>query len=137
MSDRISVDQKKDPILVNLGEDRSTELGVVGGKGASLGRLVKAGFPVPPGFVITTDAYAEFIRANALEGKIKEVLETLDYENFDALEKETARIREAITGCLFPEDLAGRIVEAYEKLGDATYVAIRSSGTAEDLEGAT
>jgi pyruvate,water dikinase len=128
---------KKSGFLVSLGEDRSTEITVAGGKGASLGRLVKAGFPVPPGFIVTTDAYAECVRANDLDAKIEKILEGLDYVNLDKLEKETARIRDAIVGCRFPDGLADEIVRAYEKLGHEPYVAVRSSGTAEDLAGAS
>jgi len=132
-----STDLKKSGLLVNLGEDRSTEIGVVGGKGGSLGRLVKAGFPIPSGFVITTDGYAECLRANDLEGKIEKTLKGLDYGDLDKLEKETAKIREAIIGCKVPDGLTREILQAYMELGDGPYVAVRSSGTAEDLAGAS
>ena len=85
--------------LVILGEDSSTELAIVGGKGASLGRLVKAGFPVPAGFAITTDAYATCLGANNLGDMIDKTLARLDYENLDELEARTAIIRDAIIGC--------------------------------------
>ena len=137
MSDLRSTDKEKSGVLVGLGEDGSTELAVVGGKGASLGRLVRAGFPVPSGFVITTDAYAECLRVNDLEGKIEKILEKLDYGNLGELEVETAKIRDAIVACRLPDGLAGEIVGAYGELGDEPYVAVRSSGPAEDLEGAS
>ena len=123
--------------LVGLGGEGSTELAVVGGKGASLGRLVKANFPVPSGFVITTDAYTACLRANNLEAQIEKILEGLDYGNLDELEEETAKIREVIVGGMLPDGLTGEIMETYGKLGDDPYVAVRSSGTAEDLEGAS
>lgn len=137
MSNTTSAEQEKGGICVGLGEDRSTEISLVGGKGASLGRLVGAGFPVPPGFVVTTAGYAAHLRANDLVGKIRKILENLDYGDFDALEAETKRIRETITACDIPDDLAREIVRTYEALGDSPYVAVRSSGTAEDLEGAS
>lgn len=59
MSDQTLSNNAKGGVLITLGEDASTELALVGGKGASIGRLVKAGLPVPAGFVISTDAYAE------------------------------------------------------------------------------
>lgn len=132
MSDETQVE-----ILVNLGEEGSTELTNVGGKGANLGKLVKAGFPVPSGFVVTTDGYAGCIRTNDLEADIQEELAGLDYESIDQLEEETAKIRAAIVGCEIPADLVKRIVQAYGELGDEPYVAVRSSGTAEDLEDAS
>ncbi|BCU81371.1 hypothetical protein JIR001_11540 [Polycladomyces abyssicola] len=39
-------------------------LPIVGGKGSNLGEMSKAGFPVPPGFCITTSAYRQFIEAS-------------------------------------------------------------------------
>lgn len=137
MSDQTLTDQKKSGICVTLGEDGSTALAAAGGKGASLGRLVKAGFAVPSGFVVTTDAYAACLRANDLEVKIDRIMGKLDYGNIDELEEETAKIRDAILGCKLPDDLAGKIVGAYRQLGDEPYVAVRSSGTAEDLEDAS
>ncbi len=130
-------DQERRDYVVALGEDRSTELAVAGGKGASLGKLIKAGFPVPSGFIVTTSAYAEFLRANALQARIEEILEKLDYGNLDKLEQQTAKIREAITRCDLPDSLAAEIEQAYKGLGDKVYVAVRSSGTAEDLAGAS
>ncbi len=127
----------KDSFLVSLGEDRSTEIGVVGGKGASLGKLVRAGFLVPSGFVVNTDGYAEFLRANGLEMKIGKTLKGIDYKNLDKLEKETAKIREAIISGKMPDILARQIGQAYKRLGNEPYVAVRSSGTAEDLADAS
>jgi len=137
MSDERATDNDSGGLLVVLGEEASTELAVVGGKGASLGRLVKAGFPVPSGFVVKTDGYAECIRANGLKEKIANILAELDFGNVDELEKETAGIRDAIVACRLPDGLSDEIVRAYGELGDEPYVAVRSSGTAEDLEGAS
>lgn len=110
---------------------------MVGGKGASLGKMVKADFPVPPGFAITTDGYAEFIRANKLDEVVNNALKDIDYANLDQVEKQTGKIREAIIKGSIPVSLSGEIVKAYSKLGDKPYVAVRSSGTAEDLVGAS
>ncbi|MET4637543.1 PEP/pyruvate-binding domain-containing protein [Mycetocola sp. 2940] len=97
------------------------DVALAGGKGANLGELVRAGFPVPPGFVVTTDAYAR-------------VAEELDiagwYHAGDA-----AAIRAALASVVVPADLRTRITEAYDALGSGQ-VAVRSSATAEDLPGA-
>jgi phosphohistidine swiveling domain-containing protein len=132
-----AADNDRHVYVVTLGEDRSTELAVAGGKGASLSKLIKAGFPVPSGFVVTTGAYSEFLRANALQDQIEESLEGLDYGNLDRLERQTARIREAITSGDLSDSLTAEIERAYRGLGDGVYVAVRSSGTAEDLAGAS
>ena len=52
------------PMVRPLGELRATDLDIAGGKGANLGELVRAGFPVPDGFVVTTAAYDAFVAAN-------------------------------------------------------------------------
>ena len=138
MSEAKSTKKKEEVFLVRLGEDESTNIAMVGGKGASLGKLVKADFPVPPGFVVKTNAYDEFLRVYELEIKIKKILSGLDYGDLDELEIETGKIRKLITGSKLPDNLAQEIVQAYKKLGDEmVYVAVRSSATAEDLAGAS
>lgn len=123
--------------VITLGAKGSTEISIAGGKGASLSRLVNGGFPVPGGFVVTTAAYTACLKANDLEKRIGEILAGIDYDDLDGLETETGKIRESIVGCTIPKDLASEILEAYGNLGDQSYVAVRSSGTAEDLEGAS
>jgi len=110
----------------------------VGGKGASLGKMVKAGFPVPSGFVVTTSAYTEFLHVNNLEIKIKTILDGLNYDDLDILEKKTGDIRELISNSKFPDGLAQELIQAYKELGEEMiYVAVRSSATAEDLAGSS
>lgn len=137
MSDRKTPNHANEGVCVFLGDSRSTQITVVGGKGASLGKLVNAGFPVPSGFVVTTDGYDSFIREHDLEKKIQKILAGLDYGNLDELETKTERIREIVANSQIPGILAREITKAYKALGDVPYVAVRSSGTAEDLEDAS
>ena len=62
-------------------------LDLVGGKGANLGEMTKAGFPVPPGFVVTVNAYLSFLKDNKLEAKIYPVLKSLNVNNSEELER--------------------------------------------------
>src|SRR6185312_12971771 len=102
----------------NAADDTGGHLGeLLGGEGANLQRLVVRGLPVPRGFVITTAAYRTALTANGLEG-----LETSDPESL------AARLRQEP----LPADLRAAILAAYGQLGVAA-VAVRSSGTAEDL----
>jgi rifampicin phosphotransferase len=105
---------------------------LVGGKGANLGLLTQAGFPVPPGFSVTTDAYSAFIDSSGLSDKIATIVAELDYGNPDQLEARTGEIRDLVVGATLPKALADDITAAYAELGDV-HVAVRSSGTAEDL----
>jgi pyruvate,water dikinase len=110
---------------------------LVGGKGANLGRLTSAGFPVPPGFTVTTRAYADALQTDGLGTRVAELAAVLAHDDADAVERATAEIRELVSNCALPSAVAAAIVEAYAELGDDVYVAVRSSGTAEDLEGSS
>lgn len=104
-----------------------------GGKGANLARMVRSGFPVPPGFLITTTAYEAFIAANRVDARIAEVGRSLRSPSPEALEAASQNIRDLFVHGLIPEDVVREIVSAYEQLSpDASPVAVRSSATSED-----
>ena len=109
----------------------------VGGKGANLGEMIGAGFPVPPGFVITSKAYFEFLKANSLETKIQHLLEGVNYQLADSLEQTSRNIKRLIVSSPVPDALAQKIFDLYEKIGLKTPVAIRSSATSEDSKEAS
>lgn len=111
------------------------DLPLVGGKGANLGELTKAGIPVPPGFIVTTVGYFNFLEEAGLREEIEKVLEPLDTNNSQQLLQISTKIKDAITSAEMPQDLADEIREAYKKLGGL--VAVRSSATAEDLPDAS
>ncbi|MFN0095900.1 MAG: phosphoenolpyruvate synthase [Dehalococcoidia bacterium] len=108
------------------------DLGLVGGKGANLGELTRAGIPVPPGFVVTADTYFRFIHQNGLEPVIKKELFGLDVHDSRVLNDRAGRIRQRIIDAPMPPDIAQEIRKAYRELGEGA-VAVRSSATAEDL----
>ena len=108
-------------------------LALVGGKGANLGEMLQAGFPVPDGFVVTAQAYARFIQHNELEKPIRAILEPLDVNNSRQLQAAAKKVQALILKAKMPDDLRQNILEAYHKLGKNVSVAIRSSATAEDL----
>ncbi|MCZ2108075.1 MAG: phosphoenolpyruvate synthase, partial [Dehalococcoidia bacterium] len=108
------------------------DLGLVGGKGANLGELTRAGIPVPPGFVVTADTYFHFIAQNGLEPIIKKELFNLDVHDSRQLNERAASIRKHIMDAPMPAHVADEIAEAYRELGEGP-VAVRSSATAEDL----
>jgi pyruvate,water dikinase len=117
---------------------------IVGGKGANLGELTKAGLPVPPGYIITADAYFEYVKAASLEEVISNILEGLDFEDTKDLQDRAQKIREIIKATPLPTKLTKEIIESYHKLAkesktdvEELYVAVRSSATAEDLAGAS
>ncbi len=105
---------------------------LVGGKGANLGELTQAQIPVPPGFVVTTRAYRAFLVATGLEGQIEAMLEGLDVEDDEALQRVSGKVRAAIEQAEMPAQLRSEIERSYVELGEGA-VAVRSSATAEDL----
>ncbi len=109
--------------VIGLSEVGRADLAVAGGKGANLGELLRAGFRVPSGFVVTTGAYAEVVEAAPLP--VDELLAAGD----------AAAIRAAIESLEVPVTLRQELAAAYARLGSGP-VAVRSSATAEDLPGA-
>jgi pyruvate,water dikinase len=109
--------------LNTVGRD---DLAVAGGKGANLGELIQGGFPVPDGFVVSTEAYAAVVEGGGLAAVIADGLTADDGG---------AAIRAAFADVVIPDGLVTAILEAYRDLGGGP-VAVRSSATAEDLPGA-
>src|SRR5688500_3636280 len=74
------------PALVRwFGDIGRGDVALVGGKGANLGEMTRAGLPVPPGFVVTTAAYRRFAEANGLSAAIADRLARLNVDDSDAL----------------------------------------------------
>ena len=102
----------------------------VGGKAANLGRLAAAGLPVPPGFVVTTDAFRAFVAANHLEGTLQPD-RILGGDVARDVDVEAARIQDRFAAGTLPPTLDREIQEAYDSLGGGP-VAVRSSAVLED-----
>jgi pyruvate,water dikinase len=123
---------------------RNSDVPIVGGKNASLGEMINAGMPVPPGFAVTAYAYEKFIKQTGIAKEIYQIIsETVtdpnDPKQYDAASK---KIRELIEKTPMPSGIAKSIKDAYRELNKrfnlkATFVAVRSSATAEDLPDAS
>ena len=114
--------------------DRS-RIADAGGKGANLGELVRAGIPVPDGFVVASAVYDAFLARTAVKAKLDAIAATLDVDDGVALQKAAEAMRALVFGAEIPSDIAMPILEAYRALGTAAtpaLVAVRSSATAED-----
>jgi pyruvate,water dikinase len=119
-----------------LGQLRRTDTPTVGGKGANLGELTAAGFPVPPGFVLGIDAYTRFYEANDLSAVVAAELARVNVDDPESLARASEAIRARIVGGTVPDGLRAEIEAAYrDLLGNQPInqrVAVRSSATAED-----
>jgi len=123
---------------------RNTDVPIVGGKNASLGEMINAGMPVPPGFAVTAYAYETFIKQTGIAKKIYQIItETVtdpnDPKQYDVASK---KIRALIEKTPMPPKIEKSIKAAYKELNKrsnlkATFVAVRSSATAEDLPDAS
>ena len=103
-----------------------------GGKGVNLVRLSRAGFAVPPGFVLVTDAYRTFVAENQLAGVIESAVDGAGAGDAAALEVASTKIREAFRGGTMPADVLEPLLHEARTWG-RTPLAVRSSATAEDL----
>ncbi len=118
--------------IVWFNEVTKKDVPIVGGKGANLGEMTKAHIPVPPGFIVTANAYYDFLQRAKITDKIRHLLEPLDPDNTKQLQQIAEEIKQVILNAPMPPELASEIQDAYIKMGRGL-VAVRSSATAEDL----
>ncbi|MEM7126834.1 MAG: phosphoenolpyruvate synthase [Chloroflexota bacterium] len=109
----------------------AADLPKVGGKGANLGELTQAGFKVPPGFCVTTDAFAQFMAAASAD--IYTQLEQLSSDNLEELRLVGNAVRAALVEVPLPLEVETTVTDAWSELGESHAYAVRSSATAEDL----
>ena len=133
------------------------DIALVGGKGANLGEMFNAKFPIPSGFVVTSDAYKNFLNHTGIQPKINEILSNLNIEDTELLNNKSKEIEELILSQEIPEQIISDITNAYNNMNVNTetllaskaalsfiqagreypFVAVRSSATAEDLPSAS
>lgn len=107
-------------MLISLNRVRAADVSLAGGKGANLGELIAAGFPVPDGFCITAEAYRSAVAP--LQADLTALLEAGDHE----------AVRALVADAPLPDGLEAGVLTALKDLGQGP-VAVRSSATAEDL----
>lgn len=109
------------------------DINIAGGKGANLGELTQAGISVPPGFVVLSNAYFDFLEHNKLRAKIHQILSSTDVNDPNQLNDSSQKVQKILHDAEIPKNISQEIMESYAKLGAKTAVAVRSSATAEDL----
>jgi pyruvate, water dikinase len=112
-----------------------SDIALAGGKGANLGEMTRAGLPVPPGFVVTVDAYERFAMASGLRAAIAVRLRKVDIDDTAALEEAARDAKSLVLESEIPDDVRAAVIGAYRALAggdDAIAMAVRSSATAED-----
>ncbi|OGZ66548.1 MAG: hypothetical protein A3C06_00910 [Candidatus Taylorbacteria bacterium RIFCSPHIGHO2_02_FULL_46_13] len=119
----------------NFTELRKDDAAIAGGKGASLGEMTQAGIPVPPGFVVLSSAFEQFLKETDLNVEIDTVLHSVNHQEIHTVEHASEKIQALILKAKMPEDIGQEIQAEFKKLG-AEFVAVRSSATAEDSSAA-
>ncbi|MBI2112878.1 phosphoenolpyruvate synthase [Candidatus Woesearchaeota archaeon] len=119
-------------------------ISTAGGKGANLGEMFRLGIPVPNGFAVTAQTYAEYLETTKIKQKIQDLLKGLDVNDTEKLQAASKKVMDLIVSTPIPEEIAEEIMDNYELLGvkrganslinsEQVFVAVRSSATAEDL----
>src|SRR3989338_10599776 len=120
------------------------DISKAGGKGNNLGIMYNLGLPVPPGFVVTAQAYQSFIESTGIASDIYTILANLNVDDNNKLQEASVKIGNIIKSKELPNQLKEELFEAYDSLDDSqdvndmlkskeVFVAVRSSATAEDL----
>src|SRR5690606_7567309 len=109
----------------------------VGGKGANLGEMTQAGFPVPPGFCVTTTAFRHFIEGSGRENEIYQLLDAVTPADVEQARRVGQQVRAWLSEVPLPSAVETAIVAAWQELGEQASYAVRSSATAEDLPDAS
>jgi pyruvate,water dikinase len=120
-------------------EAREADFPRIGGKCASLARMIAGGQRVPAGFAVTTDAYSLHLQSGGLRASVERLLSRIEVDNVDDEETVSREIRAAITAHAMPPRVEQAIREAYREMSPDGQlpVAVRSSATAEDLPDAS
>ncbi len=119
-------------IIIPLQDLTQADIATAGGKGANLGELAAAGFPVPRGFVLTTAAHDAFLRDNELHDLIGDLAAAVTAANPESAGAASLQITQLILEAAISDEIKEALLAACSALG-ASPVAVRSSATAEDL----
>jgi pyruvate,water dikinase len=111
----------------------------VGGKGGSLGELLRAGLPVPPGFIVRTAAFERFLAIVEADWPVRERIASLDAGNLPIMTARCAEVRRRLEEAPLPREIEDQIGLAHGQLCASQHipVAVRSSATTEDAADAS
>jgi len=128
-------------LTIPFDDAASLDARLVGGKALGLAQITRSGLPVAPGFTVSTAAYHQHLEASGIRNRIVDLLTGTDHESVEKLEAAEAKIRAMFDEGDFPPSVRAEIARAYDALctlcGPNVSVAVRSSATAEDAEGAS
>lgn len=126
------------PLTIFFKDIDKHDLDLVGGKGANLGEMTQAGFPVPNGFAVTVESYDRFLEHNQIKKELNAMLSGLDRNDPVELQKVAEKLQRKVEKGEIPDDVKKEVIKSYKRLSgrfSSALVATRSSATAEDLPG--
>lgn len=109
-----------------------TSTPIAGGKGANLGEMVRAGLPVPPGFVVTAPAFVAALEVAGIRTRLAALFAAVDPDDPAALARTSKEMQDLVLQTELPPELRAELAQAYGRLGNDVPVAVRSSATSED-----
>jgi pyruvate, water dikinase len=123
-----------------FGDVTTNDTATAGGKGANLGETTRAGLPVPPGFVVSAQAYLRAMEEAGVRERLRNAAQQVDPTDPESLHRTSERLAASVKEVGMPAWLRAELAVAYSRLGDAAgetdpIVAVRSSATAEDTAG--
>src|SRR6516225_11783530 len=114
-----------DPYVLPFSEVDADSVALVGGKAANLGEMARAGFPVPPGFCVTTAAYREFVAASPELDALLYALEGTDPGDLSGMGEFGKRIRSHLTSLPVPDAVRASVLAAWRETGPEHAYAVR------------
>lgn len=125
------------PLILPFSDIRAKDIPLVGGKGANLGEMSHAGFPIPPGFCLTTAAFQQFMDACPETIELYKLLASITPADVEKVRTVGERVRKTLMSVPIPEVVAAAVRKQWRALGSKHAYAVRSSATAEDLPDAS
>ncbi len=118
-------------IIRNFKQINKDDVEIAGGKGASLGEMMQAKIPVPPGFVVLSNTFDDFIKETDLNVQIDAILDTVNTDVVHTMDEASEKIQALIINEEIPEEAKEAILKSFKEL-NTKFVAVRSSATSED-----
>ena len=128
---------QRKPTILPFSVITAADLPIVGGKGANLGEMTQAGFPVPSGFCVTTTAFRQFMAASHEADALYAQLNEIRTDDLEQARLVGEMVRERLTAVPIPTEITEAIITAWQAAGEDKAYAVRSSATAEDLPDAS
>jgi pyruvate,water dikinase len=125
------------PLTLAFHQIAASDLPRVGGKGANLGEMARAGFPVPPGFCVTTEAFRRFMAGVPGASDLYVALDALAAGDIEGVRRLGEEVRRALQEAPIPPEVTAAVATELERMGSEHAYAVRSSATAEDLPSAS